>query len=244
MGNLEIKIDAKPLDKIKKELTAFPKEAKAAEASAVKRSIGAMKTEAWRYVGKAYTIKQKDFYEHTRTTKDSLIIEGDRLTMHHFKTEVKREEIVDGMKQTTTTKKNGINKATVKTSTSKAKKSLVNSKRVISSVRVQIRKDRKFGPFKGIEVKGKTKTVKAKMPFPAGTGAASAAKVQRILFMRTGASRMPVQAVRTISPAQMIAREDIRKNVEERGNEILQKRVDAEIKYRLDKMAKKASTTK
>ena len=111
-----------------------------------------------------------------------------------------------------------------------------------SGVLVQIRKDSPAGPIKGTEVPGIRKQyVKARVAFRGGTGASGDGKVQSIVFMRTGRARLPIKAIRTLSAAQMITRDDVAENITKYASEQLNKRVTHEVNRRLERMAKRAS---
>ena len=112
-----------------------------------------------------------------------------------------------------------------------------------AGIMAQIKKDGPMKAFKGIEVPGIRKpTVRAKVAFRGGTGATSADKVQSNIFMRTGRARLPIKAIKTLSAAQMISREDVAEHLTKYGAEQLDKRVEHEIKRRLERLAKRAST--
>lgn len=58
------------------------------------------------------------------------------------------------------------------------------------------------------------------------------------VFRRKGKNRYPIDILRTLSPTQMVENLDVTKEIQEAANDMLAKRIEHEIKYRLSKVGK------
>jgi hypothetical protein len=56
------------------------------------------------------------------------------------------------------------------------------------------------------------------------------------VFRRKGKKRYPVEVLRTVSPSQMVENLDVAKKIQVAANAMLEKRVEHEIQYRLEKV--------
>lgn len=89
----------------------------------------------------------------------------------------------------------------------------------------------------------KSKTAKVKVKKSAGykkVGGKPGAFVQQVtgnthIFRRLGKSRYPIEILRTISPTQMIENMNVAEEIQEAGSQMLLKRIQHEIDYRLKK---------
>ncbi|KPU42162.1 prophage minor tail protein Z (GPZ) [Oxobacter pfennigii] len=90
-----------------------------------------------------------------------------------------------------------------------------------------------------VKIKKANGSVPSQTGFIAPTGAKSADKVQFNVFHRLGKARYPIAPIRTLSVPQMIGNAKVEDEIQKVAQETLEKRIEHEINYRLDKASKR-----